>query len=205
LVALYFAISDDRYLDSDAEIWILLPFLLNSFTIGKLAKDTSKEAMYIFSSEDDFGKADKLFNEQGAIRLKQLFRKYYQLDVDEGEEMYPIAIYPPYLDDRMRAQQSCFTFFGNMFNGLYNADPTIEFLYSIKIPAGAKSKLLKELRLLGFNEFSVYPDLDGLGHSINKEYKQRFDDEVFGEHSEMLHHDLTKHFEMIPINDESVE
>jgi len=200
LIALYFAISDDLNKDSDAQIWVLLPFMLNSFTIGKLAKDESKQAMYIFSSVDDFDKKDELFTDQGKIRLNQLFRKYYQLDVAEGEEMFPIAIYPPFLDDRMRAQQSCFTLFGNMFDGLAEGERA-QFLYSIKIPKGVKAKILKELRLLGFNNFSVYPDLDGLGHAINDEYKKRFEDEALAELSNLLFHDLSTSFQLTPLGD----
>jgi hypothetical protein len=189
LVALYFAVSEDNHPNSDAQIWILRPFLLNSFALTALAKDKTKEAKYIFSSVDEFDKADALFTIEGKIRLNQLFRKYYELDVDKNEQMFPIAIYPPFLDDRMRAQQSCFTFFGNMFNGLIDAEED-QFLYSIKIPREVKALLLKELEILGFNNFSVYPDLDGLGHSINKQYKKRFEAESFEEHKSLLSYDL---------------
>lgn len=199
LVGLYFAISETDKMDQDAKVWVLLPFLLNSFAIGKLAKDTTKTAMYIFSSVDKFDKEDELFTERGTIRLNQLFRKYYQLDVAKDEEMYPIAIYPPFLDDRMRAQQSCFTLFGNMFNGLSDHEGSSEYLFSIYIPAKAKAVILKELQLLGFNKFSVYPDLDGLGLSINDEYTKRFEDETFAEHSDMLRYDMQQHFQMTPL------
>jgi hypothetical protein len=189
LVALYFAISEDSRTNSDAQVWVLLPFLLNSFTLKTLAKDKSKNAMYIFSSVDEFDKVEELFTKEGKIRFNQLFRKYYHLDVDKDEQMFPIAIYPPFLDDRMRAQQSCFTLFGNMFNGLTDAEDS-DFLYSIMIPREVKALLLKELEILGFSKFSVYPDLDGLGHSINKQYSKRFEAESFEEHKDLLRYDL---------------
>ncbi|RYE27937.1 MAG: FRG domain-containing protein, partial [Sphingobacteriales bacterium] len=143
LVALYFAISDPAFFDIDAEVKVLLPFMLNSYTVQTLANDTSRDAKFIFYSVDEFEKPDDLFTERGGIRLNQLVRKYAHLDVKKDEQMFPIAIYPPFLDDRMKAQQSCFTLFGNMYNGLSCSEKSSQYLCSISIPASSKTVILK--------------------------------------------------------------
>lgn len=96
-----------------------------------------------------------------------MLRKYYRLDCTNGEKMYPLAIHPPHLDERMSAQQACFTLFGNMVRGLNNNDAEEQFLNCIFIDAQSKSQILKELRILGISYYSIYPDLDGLGRTIN--------------------------------------
>jgi len=186
LVALYFALSDHSYKEKNAVVYILLPFKLNNFAIQTLKKDLTRNAYFIFSSIDELSKKDSLFNEKKELRISQLISKYYRLDVDDTEKQYPIALYPPYLDERMAAQQSCFTLFGNIFEGLTPKQTNEDFLYSITIPAQKKLEILSEMRVLGFSEFSVYPDLDGLGHSINNENQKRFEQEKNADSSALL-------------------
>jgi|GEM_PF-963886 len=186
LVALYFALSEEAQKDNDAVVYLLLPFKLNNFSIGTLKNDLESRAYFIFSSIDELSKKDSLFNEKSELRINQLISKYYRLDVDENEKQYPIAIYPPYLDERMAAQQSCFTLFGNIFYGLSPNELKEDFLYSITIPAANKLKMLDEMRILGFSDFSIYPDLDGLGHSINAEYSPMLNMEMNNESLDLL-------------------
>lgn len=186
LVALYFALVDGSQKEKDASVYILLPFKLNNFSIRTLKKDLKKTAYLIFSSIDELSEKSALFNDKDELRINQLISKYYRLDVDENEKQYPIAIYPPYLDERMAAQQSCFTLFGNIYEGLNPKVVDEEFLYSITIPSEKKVQLLRELTMLGFSDFSVYPDLDGLGHSINAEYKTIFNQEWNNESMDLI-------------------
>jgi hypothetical protein len=151
-----------------------------------LRNDTTLSAYYIFSSIDEISKKDDVFNDKGELRINQLISKYYRLDVEGDERQHPIAIYPPYLDERMAAQQSCFTLFGNIFEGLNPKQGSEDFLNSITIPAKNKVQILEEMRILGFSDFSIYPDLDGLGNSINAEYKSRFGAEQTNEGFQLL-------------------
>jgi hypothetical protein len=97
----------------------------------------------------------------------------------EDEEIlsvyHPLAIYPTYLDERMAAQKACFTIFGNKINGLLSfPDSKRKFIDFVDIPKENKYSILNELRLLGIDYTSVYPDLDGLGTSINQTFKKEF-------------------------------
>jgi hypothetical protein len=186
LVALYFALNEAGQQENDAVVYLLLPFKLNNFSIGTLKNDLESSAYFIFSSIDEISKKESLFNEKSELRINQLISKYYRLDVDENEKQYPIAIYPPYLDERMAAQQSCFTLFGNIFDGLSPNNLKEDFLYSITIPAEKKIKMLEEMRILGFSDFSIYPDLDGLGHSIDTEYRPMLNIEMNNESIDLL-------------------
>ncbi|MEJ7683331.1 MAG: hypothetical protein WKG06_36825 [Segetibacter sp.] len=89
------------------------------------------------------------------------------MDWTPDEKMYPIAIYPPHLDERMSAQQACFILFGNIVKGLDHNDSPEKFLDFVFVGAESKPKILKELRMLGISNYSMYPDLDGLGKTIN--------------------------------------
>lgn len=186
LTALYFAVKEQPKDSSNAKVYLLLPFLLNNHTIQTLKKDNSRKAYMIFSGIENFSKEGPLFNSNDELRINQLLYKYYILDVKDGESLYPIAIYPPYLDQRMAAQKSCFTMFGNVIDGLKPGKNAEDFLFSIQIDNDSKSKVLEELRTIGYTEFSVYPDLDGLGQSINTEYNYRVTKERLAESMEML-------------------
>ena len=186
LVALYFALSERNQRENDAVVYLLLPFKLNDFSIKQLKGDLSASANMIFSTIDKISPKDSLFNDKSELRINQLLSKYYLLDVDDKEKQYPIALYPPYLDERMAAQQSCFTLFGNIFDGLRPKETKVDFLSSITIPAAKKRAILEEMRILGFSDFSIYPDLDGLGNSINSEYSSIFRNERQSESFDLL-------------------
>jgi hypothetical protein len=48
---------------------------------------------------------------------------------------------------------------------------TTHIIDFVTIDGACKKEMLKKLRLIGIDESSVYPDLDGLGKSINDSYK----------------------------------
>ncbi len=64
---------------------------------------------------------------------------------------------------RIGQQSSCFTL--HMHNAGPCANPT---LARIKVPGGAKPRMLDELRKLNINEFSIYNDLDHLAEEIRR-------------------------------------
>ena len=83
-----------------------------------------------------------------------------------GNEFDPFTIaepqkyYPPCLSPRITAQHALFS---------VEADPTKTMdapeIEKITIPSSSKAKLRKTLNILGFNQESMFPDLDGIcGH-----------------------------------------
>lgn len=181
LLALFFAVSDNDELKNDAVVWILQPFKLNDFTIQQIVG--GKHNFFIPHGLET-KKSKNLINDKGQIRLNELTRRYLNMDFEKKEEenneylFYPLAIYPTYLDERISNQKGCFTIFGNKINGLKSAkEKNVEFLDKVIISGGkTKNKILKELRLMGIDFSSIYPDLDGIGNSIKLKYKQEFFD-----------------------------
>lgn len=173
--ALFFAIKDDA--DKDAKVWILQPFNLNLFTMGKLTGKELKIAK-IPPLSNDFDKPQGLLDEEGIIRLGELTRRYLTMDFDGGD-YYPLAIDPPFLDERMAAQKACFTMFGDEFNGGFNElqdeySSDKKILDCVILDGKSKKKMLKDLQLIGIDNSSVYPDLEGLGTSIMNKYEEAY-------------------------------
>lgn len=198
MLSLFFAISDKTFYEDDSIVWILKPFVLNDFTIKAITK-SKKSCMIIPPGVDSDGQHELIMGD-GSIRISELTRRYVQMDfVNEIEDdqimYYPLAIYPTYLDERMAAQRTCFTIFGNKINGLLSNNLYSKFLSSVIIEGGAtKTKILKELRLLGIDFESIFPDLDGIGLSIKSMFEQDFADN----RESMIHvmkslHDKNKH------------
>lgn len=178
LLALFFALSDTAAKNDDAKIWILKPFELNNRTIQIILK-SEKECKIIPSVERPQNPC-KILNDKGGIRLSELTRRYLKMDFEshEGEDIlnvyHPLSIYPQYLDERMVAQRTCFTIFGNKIDGLLSLPIGKRKVFDfIIIPNKSKEPILKELKLLGIDYSSIYPDLDGLGNSINEEFKNQ--------------------------------
>ena len=177
LLALFFAICENQ--NKDAKVWILQPFNLNDFAVKTLvASDSNFNAIL---PPINPGKQQKLINEKGELRLEELARRYLRMDFNQKEidgcdkTYYPVAMYPPFLDCRMSAQKACFTIFGNKINGLLSVPNEKESVLDYIIVASERKRfMMKELRLMGIDFDSIFPDLDGLGRSINGIYEREF-------------------------------
>ncbi len=180
MVALFFALSDKSFSQEDSIIWILNPFKLNDLTVREIIK-LDKHFWKIPPGIDSDG-PQELINEKGEMRIRELTRRYVQMDFSKDSEgnqtnYYPLAISPPFLDERMAAQRTCFTIFGNMINGLRLSTSSSDFLSSVIIEGGStKMKMLNELRILGIDYESVFPDIDGIGLSINSTFEKHYND-----------------------------
>jgi len=166
LFALFFAVSSNS--GENGKVWLLSPFKLNNYSLHKLYP--SDKNFYTILTCGKLKKKDNLINKNGELRASELLRKYYRLDFSNSEELYPLAIYPPHLDERMSSQQACFTLYGNIVRGLDCNDTQEKFLDCVYIDAVSKFDILKELRVLGISNYSIYPDLDGLGRTINYDH-----------------------------------
>nr|WP_321453662.1 FRG domain-containing protein [uncultured Carboxylicivirga sp.] len=177
LVALYFAISDKTEIENNAVIWILQPFELNHMTLKRFFE--KKEFNPIIPHGNLIKKPKTLINKKGVLNVDELTRRYLKMcfskvkNEEKEFEYFPLAIYPTYLDERIMHQKGCFTIFGNKVNGLLSSKEKSNYLDKIIIPADKKASILKQLNLLGIDESSVYPDLDGIGSLINS--KNSFD------------------------------
>lgn len=119
---------------------------------------------------------------------------------------YPIVFQPYYLDQRMKAQSSCFMVWGNKpqplnelveeleKNGKAQSFYQEELTEGVKsltaktdtalehliIPAESKLRLLRELDTMNINQSSLFPGLDGIGRSVEWRFRLKKDpDEIF--------------------------
>lgn len=147
LVALFFAAIDSA--DSDGCVWALDALLLN--------------AHYCGGDELLWGPSDK--------RVLPLFRGAFDDQSDEPGST--IAILPEHTDLRHVMQNACFTVHGDR-TLIESTDIGKSCLTRIVIPASAKDRLLKDLKILGIHRSSIFPDLEGLaGELRDTRYKAR--------------------------------
>lgn len=176
LIALYFAVSSND--DNDGRIWILKPFELNNIAIQKIL-ETKKQFRKIPYLIENY-KKKKLINKNGEFRIREISRRYLLMDFSKdessGKSYFPLAIHAPYLENRIQFQSGCFTIFGNEINGLLQINDYYNILNSLIINKNSKKIILRELAILGINENTIYPDLDGLGKNLKNKYSQKYYD-----------------------------
>ena len=182
--ALFFAVKENT--DTDAKVWILRPFELNRFTLNEIF-DLKIDMPVIPPLSDDHYMPQELLDEKERIRLRELTRRYLTMDFKkeekyENKRYYPLAIFPPFLDERMAAQKACFTIFGDAYSGKLHdiinlqdsCSPNEKIIDNIVIDGNSKKKMLNELRLIGIDDSSVFPDLDGLGYALKSKYNGEY-------------------------------
>ena len=142
-VALFFAL---RNYDDDKSpcVWILNPIMLNKKSEGKAR---------IISIEDG-----------QVLDYKKMFitREYRTFK-------NPIAILPVKSHPRITAQNSFFTVHGSNLNPLDTIYST-DVIKQIEVPKDVIPDAKKFLKMANVNEFSLFPDLDGLGRRIKDIY-----------------------------------
>jgi hypothetical protein len=88
----------------------------------------------------------------------------------------PIPLLPPYADDRIRSQSSCFTLFGKGISGFVMDGTEIvcptcrqKMVHRMLIDGSKNNALRTELKRVGVTSGKVYPGLDGLAKEITEE------------------------------------
>ncbi|MFN0318471.1 MAG: FRG domain-containing protein [Burkholderiales bacterium] len=139
LAALYFAVSEDKYLRKDAVVWCLDPLALNA---------EARVTNFRFANEiPAFGVDDVLDN-------------YLPSRVDGSPTvMSPVAIMGPRNTARMAAQLGVFTI-NHREHTPIEAIGAANHAWRWIVPASAKKGLRKELALLGFTALTLFPKLD---------------------------------------------
>jgi hypothetical protein len=108
------------------------------------------------------------------------------METMEGEKRSKLRdmllVYPPHINERIIAQDGCFTVFplppdhGDFVPAEKNrlVRRTVEVL----IPASARRRLRSELVALGLTHRTIFPGLDGVTRSIRQEYGEGWLDEA---------------------------
>lgn len=145
LAGLFFAVN--KHPSKDGSIYILLPVVLNRYSNIK-----PKLSIDIPSFEDD-----ELINYSTK-----------SLTGEKTSSLKPIAVLVPRTNPRMQAQLGVFTIIHHQPTPIENVGRG-DHVFRYIIPASAKRKIRRELRHLGINKFSLFPELASIGEIISEE------------------------------------
>ena len=155
-VALYFSVKEYQFLRdfpvsskiiNNPCIWILNPYELNRSSFGK--------AVVLNPFTDFMGNYQENFIEKTK---------------DIGADV--MAINPTKTNRRLALQKGVFTLHSNLFKPLEAYEGT--FLKKYEMPKAAIPEAIQFLTLAGINEFTLFPDLDGLARHLKKEHVDWF-------------------------------
>jgi hypothetical protein len=155
LIALYFSLLEKN----DSVVWVLNPLEMNHLV------DSSINGSAFFSDQFPLtwykGKDGEI--NLGNINIKAAWENDPKIAVD-----FPVAVYPPNIHPRLFVQKSCFTIHGTRPDSIAELFPSL--LVEININQGSKPSMLKELRMLGISNSTLFPDLDGLCKDLENYY-----------------------------------
>lgn len=138
--ALYFALENAT---SDVDVWMLDPYMLNNHLLS---------IDEILDVEADIG------------------REYFDLFVKKPREEEPgwpaAAIYPRRQIARLASQHGLFTL--HVARQPLEDMEGAEWLTRFRLSGGAAEEARRFLGVMGVNDFSLFPDLDGLGKLLRK-------------------------------------
>jgi hypothetical protein len=80
-----------------------------------------------------------------------------------------VALYPSQRDARLSSQRGFFTIHGCDPRPLDVISPSL--IAAIDLNPRAVSEIAEVLEYAGFNEFSLFPDLEGLSRHLKKKYR----------------------------------
>lgn len=146
LVALYFAVSTSSKKECDAALWALKPSELN-----KNAGIDSEEEFFIPSFDDE-----ELENYSVEI-----------LSQNTRSKLKPLATIATRNNSRIQAQHGVFTIHHNDRIPIEQVGDS-SHVTKYTIPAHSKERILKQLKLLGFTKFQLFPELASIGEIIKE-------------------------------------
>ena len=153
-LGLYFAVRDTEGLH-DAAVWALDPWWLKDRVSGK--------AEVLPPGSPGLTEAD---TRRYRRWLPDRFNPRQRL-----KEKLPVAVFPNHFDRRMSAQRSCFTIHGLRREGLDELFSKVtDRLAKIVIPSYATEDIREELDTSCIDDVTIYPDLQGLGTSVSKNW-----------------------------------
>lgn len=163
LIALYFSCqnSSTPNVNADGQLFTFNPWDYNKKVIGTGKTPQMHDIHIAMRSLLAYGWK---FSE-----IKEcLQRKYIKVELTENDIQKPFSYVAPYTNNRKTNQRGCFTIFGidkHKFDYWIEAKESLD---SVIIKAKKKNNILEELNLLYVNEYSVYPDFEGMSNMIKK-------------------------------------
>ena len=140
--ALFFALSGQ---DNSPTIYILDPYKLNQHSFEKASIPNPLRDLN-FSYTDAY------------------------LEQKSNPFSFPLAMIPPRTSDRLFAQKGLFTLQGTNNKPLNKILELKDCFRKVEIPQDAIPSAHKFLKLFGVNNYSIFPDLDGLAKHLTSEF-----------------------------------
>jgi hypothetical protein len=149
-VALYFATHNVPE-GATPCIWLFNPYALN-------AHEDSWETRDLISPEYLGGKEGWKYSD-------------FMIDFDDLKFgwQHPIALYPIQRSARLHAQRGYFTIHGDRIDTLDKIAPKV--VKKVDIPLAVIPDAKKFLEMAGINDYSMFPDLDGLARDLHRKYQ----------------------------------
>lgn len=155
ILALFFALKEEKPV-----VWMLNPMELNAHVIRTL---TGNEV----EPFDEFP-LTWFRPEPPAINIgHENIRGAWERN-RKGLQL-PVAVHPTYLHPRMSAQRSVFTVHGTQKQSLDKLVPSA-LISKFEIQPFARQTIYRDLAILGIQEATAYPDLDGLTRELSSLY-----------------------------------
>jgi hypothetical protein len=145
LVGMYFTISEEKEDDKDGVLWAMAPLELNKQD-GRELDDPD--------NLPSFGEDSEMENYTP--------EKYAQ---ETMSSMLPIAFIAPRNTQRMQSQLSVFTIYHRKQEPIEEIGDK-SHIWRYIIPAKAKKQIRKELEVLSFGKFQLFPELDKIGENL---------------------------------------
>lgn len=148
LVSLFFALDEKEPTEEDAALWALDAQRLN---------ERMGEGPYLLP--------------MGYNTVKKYLHGAFDGRVEKSEKI--IACCGIGSDLRMYVQQSNFTVHDTTYLALDEMVEARDILWKIRIPGEVKRRLVHELKLLGFHESTIYPDMQHIANEQRAQFKGR--------------------------------
>jgi hypothetical protein len=150
-VALYFAAGHLSPRESKTpRVYIMNPYVWNS-RHGR-DRELVWPRYFTYSRKHDY------FYEYGEILIE-----------DRLSWKYPVALYPPHRDARLSAQRGFFTIHGYDSRPLDHIAP--QLIVAIDLGKNAVEEAKEALHYSGTDEFSMFPDLEGLARHLKTKFE----------------------------------
>lgn len=160
LVALHFALRTERPV-----IWMLNPIALNQLSTDdtRVSAGTEFPLTWIGPRKDEA--TGTIIENIGSINIRGAWEEN-RVGVD-----LPVAILPTYVHPRLSVQRSCFTVHGKDKRSLKEqVESDILKCYRLSAEKEKKEAMQAELRLLGVDHSTVFPDLEGLANELREQF-----------------------------------
>jgi len=83
-------------------------------------------------------------------------------EIDINKMTYPIAVNPPIIDKRIKAQKSKFLLYGSLSVSFDDIPKYNNELVKILIKKKDCLKIYEELKVIGYSHYSIFPDIEGV-------------------------------------------